>query len=1092
MKKRKIICCFVVLLGILFIPFFAGCDFNDKVSIKLKAPDTVSYKINQSSGRQILFVEENPMASGYLFGVSETNTTDLDAFLKYEITEVGVNGKIKNYLDVTNLFLNSKTYYFYAQYLGDNKYEDSNISSIEQVSIYHKYDSPFLSLNGTTLSWSGVQNADSYSVYANYEGKKEVVFNTSGTSYDITTFINQKIRLGLSSSVKFTVCVDAYQNNLRSAESNEVTYKAFLELPVPTNLHLEEIEDHVYLLWDENIHCSSYTILLNLVDEIVVDSNNCVHISSQIGYDLTAYLEELGEYEIFIKSNDTNNYIGSEYSDAIFYTHTEQLATPQNVKIMNYVNSVEIYWDAVENANEYILFFSDTSDNFKLKQFFVNGVDGVESPIIHNSILLTYEQMGISSYEELKNNRFLIQIQAKGYGYYLSSENSVEHEVLDFDEDIDSPQIVDNSATQTLSWDAVSNATKYIITIVHNNQIDVYETTLTEFNYTDYILEADQYSIKCSAVSRDGKTSPYSNAIEKVTYRQLQIPTINQITVEDSKFVIDFSQVQNAETYTLYVYNEILSDVFSSTENTIQISSAIDFEQDEILKFRMVANGNGYYTKSEKSDFYEFCVKLSTPAITLQNNSLSWTNIENATSYNLVLDDVILDLSDISTNVDLIAYVLQNTTRQVRIQATNPFLHNSDFSNMKYFNRSPIMDGYSNTYFYYGQTYDYYIISEQEFKDAYEYTFFNRIDKLKIYVDYDHDVTISDKVEIVKQVLTGTRSYSLSYTYTKNYGGAVEISFNYKAIGGPQNYESDYEQDENGMIYQVESTRDENYVFASDNYIVSQQVRTTDGLLSAIQHKARPEFSGTSTVPLQVYNAAKNLLIQIVDDTMTDYEKALAIHDYLVENVAYDFEGFYNSNSSVLEYCHYIESSLFKNLSVCDGYSKTFALLCGMEGIECILVDGETEAGGHTWNKIFLDLDGNGSKECYVVDCTHDDYHVWYQNTFSGEEIKREYLTHAYFLVPDSYVADRTESAVYPSAVTSEKFYSYYRPYGFSLKIDNPTASQALRSFLNTHIVQSYKLELLVSNSYMNFGGHSYTTVTYKPNSDYKIVYIYQ
>ena len=84
----------------------------------------------------------------------------------------------------------TKTYYFYAQYLGDNKYEDSNISSIEQVSIYHKYDSPFLSLNGTTLSWSGVQNADSYSVYANYEGKKEVVFNTSGTSYDITTFIN--------------------------------------------------------------------------------------------------------------------------------------------------------------------------------------------------------------------------------------------------------------------------------------------------------------------------------------------------------------------------------------------------------------------------------------------------------------------------------------------------------------------------------------------------------------------------------------------------------------------------------------------------------------------------------------------------------------------------------------------------------------------------------------------------------------------------------------------------------------------------------------------------------------------------------------
>ena len=370
MKKRKIILCFVVLLGILFIPFFAGCEFNEKVSIKLKAPDSVSYKINQSSGRQILFVEENPLASGYLFGVSETNTTDLDAFLKYEVTEVGVNGKIKNYLDVTDLFLNSKTYYFYAQYLGEGKYEDSNISSIEQTSIYHKYDSPFLSLNGTTLSWSNVQNADSYSVYANYEGKKEIIFNTSGTTHDITTFINQKIKLGLSSAVKFTVCVDAYQNNLRSAESNEVTYKTFLELPVPINVHLEEIEDHMYLLWNENTHCSSYTILLNLIEEIIVNANNSVHISNQIGFDMTTYLEQLGEYEISVKSNNTNSYIESGYCDAIFYTHTEKLSTPQNVRLINNVGSVEIYWDAVENANEYLLFFSDTSNNYNLKQFF--------------------------------------------------------------------------------------------------------------------------------------------------------------------------------------------------------------------------------------------------------------------------------------------------------------------------------------------------------------------------------------------------------------------------------------------------------------------------------------------------------------------------------------------------------------------------------------------------------------------------------------------------------------------------------------------------------------------------------------------------
>lgn len=85
--------------------------------------------------------------------------------------------------------------------------------------------------------------------------------------------------------------------------------------------------------------------------------------------------------------------------------------------------------------------------------------------------------------------------------------------------------------------------------------------------------------------------------------------------------------------------------------------------------------------------------------------------------------------------------------------------------------------------------------------------------------------------------------------------------------------------------------------------------------------------------------------------------------------------------------------------AVCDGKSKAFVLMCGIEGITAVRISGEASSdgknfGGHAWNKVLLDLNGTGDKEWYFVDTTWGDV---------GDDSK-EFLSHAYFLLSDDKV----------------------------------------------------------------------------------------
>ena len=114
---------------------------------------------------------------------------------------------------------------------------------------------------------------------------------------------------------------------------------------------------------------------------------------------------------------------------------------------------------------------------------------------------------------------------------------------------------------------------------------------------------------------------------------------------------------------------------------------------------------------------------------------------------------------------------------------------------------------------------------------------------------------------------------------------------------------------------------------------------------------------------------ARQILSEIIKPGMSDVEKELAIHDYIIRNTAYDYAV---AKQFDLESMSYLATgSLVKSLAVCEGYTNGFNLLLNSVGIESSVVYGTANNGsgsvGHAWNMVKLD------GENYLVDTTWND-----------------------------------------------------------------------------------------------------------------------
>ncbi|MGN0620720.1 MAG: dockerin type I domain-containing protein [Porcipelethomonas sp.] len=165
----------------------------------------------------------------------------------------------------------------------------------------------------------------------------------------------------------------------------------------------------------------------------------------------------------------------------------------------------------------------------------------------------------------------------------------------------------------------------------------------------------------------------------------------------------------------------------------------------------------------------------------------------------------------------------------------------------------------------------------------------------------------------------------------------------------------------------------------------------------------------------QVETELENFEVQGSDN----YSKIKYIHDKIAETVVYNVEGIY-MDSVYGFFCGPYEI-------VCEGYAKTFKLICDRENIPCILVVGNvnlTTNVAHMWNYVQME-DG----EWYGVDCTWDDtdtasspvkytYFMKGSSGFGRHTPDSEYITSG-FVYPDLCENDYVYMSSGPETTTT-------------------------------------------------------------------------
>ncbi|MGN0395360.1 MAG: transglutaminase domain-containing protein [Coprococcus sp.] len=172
----------------------------------------------------------------------------------------------------------------------------------------------------------------------------------------------------------------------------------------------------------------------------------------------------------------------------------------------------------------------------------------------------------------------------------------------------------------------------------------------------------------------------------------------------------------------------------------------------------------------------------------------------------------------------------------------------------------------------------------------------------------------------------------------------------------------------------------------------------------------------------KIYDVIKAFIDANITIGMTDFDKEIAVHDFIVKNCAYGYPE--NKDDAYTAY-----GVLVSHTAVCDGYAEAFFMFMSCLGIECDIVVGDTSEGLHAWNMIKLD------DEWYHIDLTWDD----------SLPDMGAYVKHVYVNLDDKTISqNHTWEEQFYNKCTSEKYnfykkkfyyYSTYDDYKSNIKI---------------------------------------------------------
>ena len=264
------------------------------------------------------------------------------------------------------------------------------------------------------------------------------------------------------------------------------------------------------------------------------------------------------------------------------------------------------------------------------------------------------------------------------------------------------------------------------------------------------------------------------------------------------------------------------------------------------------------------------------------------------------------------------------------------------------------------------------------------------------------DETVAPYLEVVPEHLT----YSEGYT-------PVESRYSYNALpleGEKQLYTkllevcydiSPDESDEAGR-YAMPQVEVEGYSLTEAQVRTVIKAMTDDHPEIFWTTGTMGYYSDDSTTVIQVYSSCSpeevderlsavrsvaNEFYATVPDGLSEFDRELMVHDFLLERVAYDknvdMVNFDNNSPDIYN----VYGALVNQVAVCEGYARAFQTLLNGVGVDCVGIMGRSKDQLHMWNAVKLD-------------------ESWYQADVTWDDREESYARYIYFNVTDEYMLE--------------------------------------------------------------------------------------
>ncbi len=582
--------------------------------------------------------------------------------------------RVSNALEGVTLEYN-KTYLFRIKANGTGNFVDSEFTYAEK-STGAKLIAPELTDGGRTdstitVEWNDTANKDSQ--IKTYEVRYRLAAAEGETNENEWKTIKLPLGVNVDSALadnlkestkyEFQIRVlgqKVYNNSDQMADDSEwsdiftFSTKDKLEAPKPTGDGLSSTK--ITVTWDAVDNASAYSVVVKDSEGNVVAEKEVEETSADFDG-----LTPDTNYTIEVTALGTGEYMDSEvgYADAGTWI---KLAAPVMTQDSNSENHVTMTWEAVQNSTDYEVLYSLT------------GPDADDFAAIEENglfVTITEGENGGLNIEDIEKVREIwFKIRALGQdGVSEDSEWSTVYVgstkgTLVFSANGLTAKGISTSEIK-LTWDAVAGAESYKISYKTGNgaeewiTIDDPETTTTTITGLD---DDTLYDVTIQAIG-DGVNTVSSAVINAnaTTWLQLDAPslTIDRDAITDTTITGSFTAIEFATGYVV----EFSADGGQTWTEAAVDNTALTFtanvDPNTTYMFRVMAEGSapGEVTVSEvtkisvDSEWNQYgdrvtsLLYLETPEIsadvadTQKSATITWTAVEGATAYELVLKD---------------------------------------------------------------------------------------------------------------------------------------------------------------------------------------------------------------------------------------------------------------------------------------------------------------------------------------------------------------------------------------------------------------------------------------------------------------------